>query len=146
MTDKDLTWGAIKNEAVFGRAALVKELGVLRTALDNAQTWGEFRTQVSAERMREIVEDDPADDAPFAADEIPGFKDGDWPEWLHQEMLEWMPRDLITKFGTVEDSVLNGQFLSVPADAGEALARELERRGWSCLRDDHAVSLAAGRG
>jgi hypothetical protein len=146
MTDKDLTWGAINDEAVFGRAALVKELGALRTALDNAQTWGEFRTQVSAKRMREIADDDPADDAPFAADEIPGFIDGDWPEWLHQEMLVWLPRDLITEFGTVEDSVLNGQVLSVPAHAGESLAHELERRGWSCLRDDHAVSLAAGRG
>ena len=147
MTDKHLIWGLINNEAVFGPAALVKELGTLRTALSRAKTWGEFRTQVSAERMREIVElieDDPADHAGFAADELPGFADGDWPEWLHQEMLGWMPQDLITKFGIVEDSVLNGQFLSIPEEAGEAVARDLEHRGWSCVRDDHAVALAAG--
>ena len=146
MTDNHLTWGEINNEAVFGPAVLIKELGTLRMALDS-ETWGEFRTQVSTERIREIdelIEDVPADDAAFTADELPGFADGDWPEWLHQEMLGWMPQDLITRFGTVEDSVLNGRFLSIPDESGEAVAHELELRGWSCLRDDDAVSLAAG--
>lgn len=149
VTDTHLVWGEINNEAVFGPAALVKELGALRMAIGSAETWGKFRTQVSTERMREIValmENVPADDAAFAADELPGFADGDWPEWLHQEMLGWMPQDLITRFGTVEDSVLNGQFLSLPKEVGETVAHELELRGWSCLRDDDAVSLAAGWG
>ena len=43
----------------------------------------------------------------------PGTKDGDYPDWPAQKALRWMPPDLIEKFGRVEESTFNGQFLHI---------------------------------
>lgn len=147
MSSKDVTWGVVEDAAVFGFTELVEDLGRLRTAIEDATTWGEFRRQVSAERVREIeqrTQDSPPDETPFDGDTLPGYGEGDWPEWLHQDMLEWMPKDLASGFGTVSDSLLNGRFLAIDPDDGEDLARELDARGFSCRRDDELLSVATG--
>ena len=149
MSERDVTWGVISDQeqAVFGLTPLVADLGVLRTAIRDAATWGEFRRVITPERVQEIadmLEELPPDEQPFDANEIYGYGDGDWPEWLHQEALGWMPEDLVSRFGAQEESVLNGPMAEIPADAGEALAAELETRGFHCVRDDELVTLAAG--
>ncbi len=91
-----------------------------------------------------MLEEEPSNDAKFDASVIPGYGDGDWPEWLHQYALDWMPSELIERYGSVEDSVLNGRMLEMDASVGDDVARELERRGFSCAQNDEAVSLATG--
>lgn len=55
----------------------------------------------------------PGDSESFSASgTIPGFDDGDYPEWPAQEMLEWMPADIVSRFGQGVNSVLNGEFWS----------------------------------
>lgn len=149
MSERDVTWGIISDQeqAVFGLTPLVADLGVLRTAISDAATWGEFRRAITTERVRELednLEELPPDDEPFDPTEIFGYGDGDWPEWLHQEMLGWIPGDLIAQFGSVQESVLNGPMAEIPADAGAAMAAELETHGFHCVHDDELVTLAAG--
>lgn len=147
--ETNLTWGVIADEgrAVFAPTQLVAELTQLRAAIDSASTWGEFRARVPAryvQEVHELLEEAPADGADFDPDEISGYGDGDWPEWLHQVMLDWMPKDLIERFGTVEQSVHNGPFLEVEPAAADDLAHALEERGYSCTHDDAAIAAAAG--
>jgi len=36
----------------------------------------------------------PDDDAAFDVDVLPGFTEGDWPEWPEQKMLDWLPAEI----------------------------------------------------
>ena len=39
---------------------------------------------------------------------VPGYADGDYPEWLRRSALEWFPPDLIEKYAVpIEFSVFN---------------------------------------
>lgn len=147
--DTTLTWGVIddQGQVVFAPTRLVEDLCRLRNAISAASTWADFRARAPTryvEEVQETLEEEPANDARFDASVIPGYGDGDWPEWLHQDALDWMPSDLIERYGSVEDSVLNGRMLEIDASVGDDVARELEGRGFSCARDDEAVSLATG--
>ena len=51
----------------------------------------------------------PTDDAAFDVDLLPGFTEGDWPEWPEQKMLDWLPAKICREYGQIESSVLNGQ-------------------------------------
>ena len=57
----------------------------------------------------------PTDDDVFDAVDIPGFCDGDWPNWpaqeMLEEMLEWVPKLMQEKYGNQITSTLNGPFL-----------------------------------
>lgn len=144
-----LTWGVIEDEgrAVFAPSRLVQELRELRTALDEASTWDQFRKAAPSRYVAEVhaaLDEEPSDDAAFDASEIPGYEDGEWPEWLHQKMLTWMPTDLAERYGKVEPSVHNGHLLTIDPAVSEDLAAELEARGYTCKRSDEAIAAATG--
>lgn len=147
--DEALTWGVLEAEghAVFAPTGLVGELRQLRKALSGATTWGEFRAQAPSRyvsEVEEMLDETPPDTDRFNSMDIPGHGDGDWPEWLQQVMLSWMPADLIARFGHVGESVFKEQALEIEAAVGEDLAQELETRGFTCARDDLAIRAAAG--
>ncbi len=75
---------------------------------------------------------------------IPGFEDGDYPEWPAQEMLDWMPEEA-SRFGEYTNSVLNGPFLVIPPDKESAIVDALEAAGYTCERNDPLVQTASGR-
>lgn len=145
-----VTWGVVEEHAVFGGSAQIDELRAVYRALAAAKTWGEFRQMIGPERaedLREMMdEDDPPDSAAFSSEDIPGYGDGDWPEWLQQNMLSWVPEDVQERFGSVEASRISGDALIIYAEKGEDVAAALEAQGFTCTRDDAAVREAAGYG
>ena len=135
--------------ALFAGSDEAEYVGQIRQALYNSNTWGEFRRQLPAGEWEqnlaekfEFREDPiPADDEPFAADCVPGHADGDYPEWLQQNVLEWFPEELIEKDGgRVHNSIFNGEFLELPGDKAEAIADELRVRGYTVERTDLDIS------
>jgi len=117
--------------AVRGRAQYVAHIW---KALEESKTWGELRRNLPEGEWEDhfqphfddYEEDVPGDDEPFEADDAPGRGDGDYPPWLAQEQLDWFPPELIEKFGgDVGPSVLNGEFLDLPADKAEQIAQDL---------------------
>ena len=147
--DRNLTWGVIEaqDQAVFAPTRQVEDLRQLRRALAESATWGDFRSQAPSQyvaEVHELVEEQPSDDDGFDPKVIPGYADADWPEWLQQEMLSWMPDDLTERFGKVGESVFKESALEIEAGVAEDLAGELEKRGFSCTRDDKAILTAAG--
>lgn len=88
----------------------------------------------------------PIDSDKFESDWLPGFTDGDWPEWPAQEALRWVPRDIQQRFGKSASSVINGPFLTLdPSKANEIIAA-MEELGYVCERNDLLVRLASGDG
>lgn len=128
---------------VFAEKAKAESVARIRQACDTATTWGEFRSQLTAEDWDDIVdyneldedEYDPA--ARFDADNLAGYADGDYPEWLQATMLNWFPKELIAKYaGEEADSVLNGEFLILPAERADEIASDLTQRGHSVERSE----------
>lgn len=134
------------------------ELASIHGALNASKTWGEFKSRVPAHVYKEVLrmirseldEDEervfliPKPDSPFDPDDIPGYADGDWPGWPAQEMLKWMPKDIQQKYGKVEISVLNGDFLEIgPGREAEVIAA-LEDCGYKCTKDTNLIERACG--
>lgn len=148
MTQGNLVYGVAGVDLVFLDARLAQELADLR---DGYGTWGQARAGLSVSRWGQMVErleggelPVPGDDEPFDLDYIPGYADGDWPEWPAQLMLDWTPQEIISAHGTREDSVLNGEFASIdPAREADVVAA-LQNAGWDPVKDAVLVHRACG--
>nr|WP_314144387.1 hypothetical protein [uncultured Rhodococcus sp.] len=133
---------------IFIERSLAHELVLLRTGVP---TWGTARTMLKPSRWNEITEiladaeiDLPQDDQVFALDDIPGYVDGDWPEWPAQLMLKLVPSAIADRYGNKVDSVFNGTFLEFDAADEEKIVAEMNATGFTCIRDDGVVATASG--
>src|SRR5690348_4424211 len=87
-------------------------------ALNSSRTWGEFKQAIPTDAYQEVVELmreqaeeeledskeladgwEPDAEAAFDAEEIPGFADGDWPQWPALQALEWVPLSIQRNYG-----------------------------------------------
>jgi hypothetical protein len=72
----------------------------LHRALDKARTWGEFRSMMPRAEysrvMRSCFDEEgerrPKSTDPFSAEEVAGWSDGDYPEWVQQDMDLYRPK------------------------------------------------------
>ena len=72
---------------------------------------------------------------------VPGYADGDYPEWLRQSQLDWFPPELIAKYGgDVETTMLNGDVLDLPGGQAEQIAEDLRALGHWVERTDLEIS------
>lgn len=121
--------------ALFAERDSAKRVAQILTALRESTTWGEFRAKLPEDEWDCFLQcrfdkGPPPDDARFHRDMVPGYADGDYPEWLRSSVLEWFPVSLIEKHsGTVDSSVLNGDALELPAGEAEAIAADLRAMG-----------------
>lgn len=139
------------DSVVFAERQRAERVAQISDALENSTTWGEFRRALPAgewEQRFQAYYDDaeeqpPADEDPFDAEEIPGYTEGDYPEWLRQVQLEWFPRDLIVKYGgAVGVTVHNGPVLDLPGDKAEQIAADLRALGHTVERSDLNFELS----
>jgi hypothetical protein len=130
---------------LFAERSTAERVAQTFAALRESTTWGQFRANLPDGEWEDNLqycfdEDAPADDAPFHRDMVPGYADGDYPEWLRGSAAEWFPRSLIEKYGgSVETSVLNGDALDLPAGKAEAIAADLRAMGHRVTRTDHEI-------
>lgn len=145
---EELVYGAIGDigDGVF----LPESHAVQLRAIIGSRTWGELRAIIGAEAASDIHERtepedeaEPADEDPYDPEVIPGWGDGDWPDWPQQRMLDWMPADLLDAYADIAETRLNGEYVGIPAHRLDELAQELEARGHPCRRDDALVSLVS---
>ena len=125
------------------------ELAETQRALTASRTWGEFRSRATPQAFKELLEWEglegpPPDEQTFCAGDIGAVCDGDWPDWPEQLMTKWAPPEIISKYGRVESSVLNGPF-AVLEEAREAeIVVAFERVGYRCIRDDKLIAHCCG--
>lgn len=126
--------------ALFAERSKAERVAQIKLALSEAKTWGEFRRGLPDDEWEDLPiewDEEPPDDYLFSADVIPGYSDGDYPEWLQKTQLEWFPEDLAEKYGgEVASSMLNGPFLELPPDRAEEIAEELRLRGHTVEKTD----------
>jgi hypothetical protein len=125
---------------VFATPERARYVDGLFDALDS-KTWGEFRSRIPAgewEELASMLEEVPAEDAPFDVACVPGFCDGDWPPWLQKEILRVLPPPLVKKYAEAVMSCINGVYFHIKQEDLPALLAELERRG---IRAVHAPGL-----
>lgn len=152
-TGQQLVYGEVDGGLVFVAEDQANSLRSLWAALHTADTWGELQGQIDETSWKEIVaavtdggeEPEPQPDAPFDPVDIPGFEDGDWPDWLAQGMLDWMPPGVVEGLGSVEASMVSGEMLFLEGNREDEVVMALERHGYSVRKDEELVRAASGR-
>jgi hypothetical protein len=109
-------------------------------ALEQAETWADFRRLMPADeltRLQGLMRDDgarmPAGDKPFDADLLPGFADGDWPALITSTMLREVPEPVLKAFGDRGPSALNGDLVAFNADDLPAIKAMLAELGYTVV-------------
>lgn len=153
----ELIFGRIRDGSgsetlVFLPAQRAHELAAVHFAIATAATWRQFAQIVPAADWQDVLEGFKAFEFPPRLDDefeqsmLPGFEDGDWPDWPEQHMMGWLPADIWRKFGVVHQSVINGPFLSIDPRLKVDIVKALEGAGSSCKRYDALALRACGRG
>lgn len=134
-----------RGSLVFSTPAAAERVSQIHCAL-RASTWGEMKMLLPPGELQILessfpLDEDgiielPADDATDPSDYVPGFTDGDYPQWLQAEQDRLLPHDLLGRFGIRETSVLNGDFWTIDPSNEAALITELQARGIEAQRRD----------
>lgn len=120
------------------------------------KTWGELRAQTTPaayeallEGIREFYDElpkgwVPQDDEEFDLYSLPGLNDAGMPEWPEQYMLSWVPESIREKYGTVDWSLFDGEFLQLDAKREQEIVKAFQELGYICVRDEDLVRQARG--
>jgi hypothetical protein len=136
-------------EPLFALPQTAETLSACIHALENAETWADFRRLMPADelkrlqaRMREDGETMPSGDQPFEPEALPSFADGDWPALITSTMLREVPEPVLKAFGDRGPSALNGDLVEFKASDLPAIKAKLAELGWTVLeRPDLRLDL-----
>lgn len=149
-TRSEIVYGVLATEhyLVLVPRQRAEELASIHAAVQESQSWDEFRSRIPQHDWRELVrvfeenEEEPSE--PFEPDAVPGYADGDWPDWPAQRMLDWVPKPIQERFGRMRDSVFSGPFLELDPTCSDEIAEALERHGFQVSEDADLVARASG--
>jgi hypothetical protein len=115
----------------------------LHNALRTSRTWAEFRAAVPKQEYSKILAilDDNGEPRPkgadnFDAEQVPGWSDGDYPPWLQKEMSQLLPRSLLEKVGTLQETAINGSYWHIPAERIPEMIQHLAELGFHVTEAD----------
>jgi hypothetical protein len=158
-----LVYGESNGGLTFVEKEYALDIAGFRKALSKASTWGELKARVSEERYKETVDawveseidrllgegdledDDEPEVAPagpddaFYADSLPGYADGDWPEFAPRMMSNWVDEEIIEEYGGYVQPTLNDDYPIIDFDNEEKVVSLLQAQGYICIRDDDLV-------
>lgn len=77
----------------------------------------------------------PADDEPFDPEAVEGWIIGDWPPMIEAIMDRILPKDLADRHGHRIRTVINGDYLHIPAEHAGPVIKSLRESGFRCRRD-----------
>lgn len=123
---------------VFARPERAVEIAKIHDAIASSSTWRDFESAMSAEHFSQLIaksfveigEPRPEPGDPFSGECIPGWTDGDYPEWLQQEMDGVVPRTILEQFGRLESTSINGSFWFVPKECLSEICDAIRSLGW----------------
>lgn len=143
--------GAGGDTLVFLPAERAQELAAIHFAIATATTWRQFSRIIPAQDWHAALQGFSNYEAPVYLDAefdsamLPGFEDGDWPDWPEQSMMRWLPGEVWRKYAVVHQSVINGPFLSFDPKLEAKIVEALEAVGFACQRDNALVVWACGK-
>ena len=151
LVDKGVVEGS---NLVFVKEEKAKRLASVHTAIETSKTWGAFCRKMPAEDLRYVLDhlSESQGPLPRKRDQFgfgllpPAYFDGDWPGWPEQLMFDFMPDEIVEKYGRSPGSVFNGHYLVLRMSDAEEILKALERDGFRCRLDEKLVRQACGRG
>lgn len=136
---------------VFVLERQAQELRELSHALHAALTWADFWTlipEVAEEELRENLEwadlELPDDATPFDPMLLPGYDDGEYPQYAPAYGSAWMPQEIERRYGVGLESAHSGSWSEYPASHEADVVVELRKLGYTVRRDDALVAEACG--
>lgn len=122
-------------------------------AFNTARTWREFWQRLPERYHRSLNYPEcadpeysapeniyPADDTPFEHARISVDTEATFPPLAHTEAdAEWMPEDIVERYGKGLHSFQSGDWVLYPAEHAEAVADELKRRGYDVRHDPELI-------
>lgn len=147
---------------VFALKDDAEHVAAVNNALNTAKTWGEYRSLLPAGEWeahgetfpvlydtgelvmkdgKPVLEylEDQEDDDPFDPDNVPGVGDGDYPIWLQQVMLDWMPESILEKYGKHYGTRLNGDSVEFKSEDLGAIIEELRALEYTVTESEHEL-------
>jgi hypothetical protein len=132
----------------FADGETAAEEGQEIVAIASARTWGEARGVKSRHIWNPTdpeFGDESDDDALFVINDLGSVIEGNWPPMVTRRALDLLPKDLREQFGTVIDTVHNGEYLEVPLTVEAELVAALRERGYEVKRDDKLINVLDGQ-
>lgn len=128
---------------VFAEPKSAERISRIRNAMD-AKTWGELKAMLTPGEYDEIVsrvlyeeeEPEPKISDPFDFESVPGYCDGDYPDWLQQDMDSCVPEEILQKYAIYELTALNGSYYHIEEEHEEAICQDLRARGINVVKRD----------
>lgn len=85
----------------------------------------------------------PPDDEAFDPDRVIGsYADGDFPPAPQRLMLEYLPRDVVERFGDLSETIFNGTFVEFAAEERDAIVAALEHDDYTWSDDQGLIDGA----
>lgn len=138
---------AWNSSLVFATPEEAMRVHKVHTAIKTAKTWADFRRLMPEGDYHELVnqvrkdwdEEEsagpmPSDDEAFDSDRLPGYNDGDYPDWLQARADKFLPRDVLERFGVRETTVLNGNFWRLDPKDESGIVAMLATRGIEAVK------------
>jgi len=131
---------------VFAPPDVALRVSQIHDAL-SAKTWGEFQSRMPETDFSELLNSHYEDwdelfvipnfEDPFNPESIcPAFLEGDYPDWLQTDQDIWVPEEILERWGTVETSMLNGNFWVIDPEQEQEIVGELGKLGILAERRD----------
>ena len=137
---KKLLWNIspANDGLVFAEPDPAKQISQIWCAIEDSETWEEFRRAMPrkdySEILRNTFDEDgqprPKGSDPFDTSVIGSLMEGNWPTWLQQEMYRVLPREIIDEFSTCKDTVHNGPYCHIAREHLDAIKLRLEALGY----------------
>ncbi len=86
----------------------------------------------------------PQPDDEFSTDILPGFDTGDYMPMLQQEMIAWLPEDLLHTIGEIREDEEHGFLYHIPKENEKPICALVEASGYEISSNPELVSKAAG--
>ena len=81
-------------------------------------------------RFDEDGEPRPRSTDPFSGEDVGGWTDGDYPQWLQQDMDIHLPSEVLRQYGERQSTRLNGDYWMIPPEKASDMIRDLEECGF----------------
>jgi hypothetical protein len=123
---------------VFAEPERAHFISRIHRAICDSATWREFRLRMPRDEYSRVMRewfDEQGEPRPRGADEfelemVPGYCDGDYPDWLQAEMHKILPVEILEEFAIRENSMLNGPYIHINAEHLSAITSRLENLGY----------------
>ena len=147
--NRQLVYGVIGDELVIMPVDRARYLALTWKAMTKAKTWGALRTLAPPRAYREILAFQGSPRSiraghPFDYYVMTPVPDGDYPGFPRQEVMGWMPTEVLQAFSRMEETTMNGTYPSLDAMETRELVASLRRCGYRCRRSQRLIEAAHG--